>query len=47
MKPRAHFNTIDALDETCAAGKVPMDDDFAILGVVAGVGVLLLMLLFV
>jgi hypothetical protein len=39
MKPRAHFNTIDALDE------VPMDDDFAMLGVIAGAGVLLLMLL--
>jgi len=45
MKPRAHFNTIDALDENVCGGKIPMDDDFAILGVIAEVGVLRLMLL--
>jgi hypothetical protein len=45
MKPRAHFNTLDALDKKVCGGKVPMDDDFAMLGVIAGAGVLLLMLL--
>jgi|EndMetStandDraft_8_1072994.scaffolds.fasta_scaffold595529_1 hypothetical protein len=45
MKPRAHFNTIDALDENVCGGKIAMDDDFAMLGVIAGAGVLLLMLL--
>jgi|EndMetStandDraft_7_1072992.scaffolds.fasta_scaffold505613_1 hypothetical protein len=45
MKPRARINTIDALDEKVCGGKVPMEDDFAMLGVIAGAGVLLLMLL--
>jgi hypothetical protein len=39
------LNTLDALDETVCGRKGPNGDDFTMLGVIAGAGVLLLMLL--
>jgi hypothetical protein len=41
VKPRAYFNTIDALENVCGR----KEPNFAMLGVIAGAGVLLLMLL--